>query len=350
MLFLRSQNVIGLDIGTSSIKLVEIENLKGGYKLTNFGIAKLPRDTIVNGTIVHAEPVVQAIKNLVSNLKIKNKNVAISISGHPVIMKKITLSLMTEEELENTIAVEAEQYIPFALDEVNIDFQILGIKEEKDNQMNVMLVAAKKAMINEYISVVQQSGLKAAIVDIDVFALENMFNANYTPEENINVALIDIGASVTNINIIKNGTSQFTRDIFMGGYQITEEIQKQLSISYDEAEALKCGEKIEGINQETLESIINKSSAAIATEIHRTLDFFSSSTYAEISQIYLSGGASKTAGLKKTLENKISIPMDYANPFASITYDKNTFDEEYIKEFSPVSAIGVGLALRSIGD
>lgn len=183
-----------------------------------------------------------------------------------------------------------------------------------------------------------------------MFALENMFVANYSPEENTTIALVDMGASVTNINIIKNGISQFTRDIFMGGNQITEEIQKQLSITYEEAEALKCGEQIAGINQDFLQDIIERVSSTITNEIQRSLDFYISSTYGEITQVYLSGGGSKTSGFKDIFAKRINIPLEYTNPFHAIAYDEKIFDAEYIKEISPFSAIGVGLALRSIGD
>jgi type IV pilus assembly protein PilM len=350
MLFYKAQNVVGLDIGTNSVKLVELDRTKNTFRLKNIGIAKLPRDTIVNGTIIHAELLEQTINTLFSEYKIKNKNVAISISGHPVIIKKITTDLMPEDELENTLPFEAEQYIPFSLDEVNLDFQILGPCEDKDNKMNVMLVAAKRAMISDYVSVLQNAGLKAVIVDIDVFALENMFISNYSPEQNVTVALVDMGASVTNINIIKNGVSQFTRDIFMGGNQITEEIQRQLSINYDDAEALKCGEQIAGINQELLKDIIERASSTITNEIQRSLDFYISSTYGEISQVYLSGGGSRTSGFREIFTKRVTIPLEYTNPFHAITYDENMFDAEYIKDLSPFAAIGVGLALRSMGN
>jgi len=350
MLFYKAQNVVGLDIGTNSVKLVELDRTKNTFRLKNIGIAKLPRDTIVNGTIIHAELLEQTIKTLFSEYKIKNKNVAISISGHPVIIKKITTDLMPEDELENTLPFEAEQYIPFSLDEVNLDFQILGPCEDKENKMNVMLVAAKRAMISDYVSVLQSAGLKAVIVDIDVFALENMFISNYTPEQNITVALVDMGASVTNINIVKNGVSQFTRDIFMGGNQITEEIQRQLSINYEDAEALKCGEQIAGINQDLLKEIIERASSTITNEIQRSLDFYISSTYGEISQVYLSGGGSRTSGFREIFTKRVTVPLEYTNPFHAITYDENMFDAEYIKDLSPFAAIGVGLALRSMGD
>jgi type IV pilus assembly protein PilM len=350
MLFYKAQNVVGLDIGTNSVKMVELDRTKNTSRLKNIGIAKLPRDTIVNGTIIHAELLEQTIKTLFSEYKIKNKNVAISISGHPVIIKKITIDLMPEDELENTLPFEAEQYIPFSLDEVNLDFQILGPCEDKENKMNVMLVAAKRAMISDYVSVLQSAGLKAVIVDIDVFALENMFISNYSPEQNITVALVDMGASVTNINIIKNGVSQFTRDIFMGGNQITEEIQRQLSINYEDAEALKCGEQIAGINQDLLKEIIERASSTITNEIQRSLDFYISSTYGEISQVYLSGGGSRTSGFREIFTKRVTVPLEYTNPFHAITYDENMFDAEYIKDLSPFAAIGVGLALRSMGD
>lgn len=344
------KNLIGLDIGSSFVKLVELEESKGGYRLKNFGTAKLPRETIVNGVIINADPLVQAIKNLLTSLKISSREASISISGHPVIIKKISLPLMSEDELEPIIESEAEQYIPFDLEEVNIDFQILGVNEENPDQMDIMLVAAKKAMIMEYNDVFKNAGLKARVIDIDVFALENMYAINYTWEENDIVALIDVGASITNINIVKNGASIFNRDVFLGGNQITEEIQKELSVSFEEAEMLKTGEEIEGIDQDLLNQTIAKASSAIAREIQRTLDFFSGSNYSEIRHVYLSGGAAKTKGLKDLLEEKISAPIEITDPFKNVKYDKKNFDTEYIKDISLIASVAVGLASRRLGD
>ncbi len=344
------KTLLGLDIGTSSIKLVELTESKGNYRLKNFGISKLPKETIVNGVIINADPLIQSIRNLLSNLKITKKDTVISISGHPVIIKKISLPFMSEEELEPVISTEAEQYIPFDLDEVNMDFQILGVNEENPDQMDVMLVAAKKAMIEEYVDSLKNAGLRPRIIDIDVFALENAFNMNYLYEENEMFALIDIGASVTNINIIKNGTSLFNRDIFLGGTQITEEIQKELQVSFEEAEMLKTGEHIEGIDQALLNQTIAKTTSSIAREIQRTLDFFTGSSYADINHIYLSGGGSKTPGLKELIEEKIEVNIEFFDPFKMIRYDKKTFDPEYIKDISIFASISVGLASRKIGD
>jgi type IV pilus assembly protein PilM len=187
-------------------------------------------------------------------------------------------------------------------------------------------------------------------VDIDVFALENMFNANYLYEENETFALVDIGASVTNINIIKNGTSIFNRDVFLGGNQITEEIQKELSVSFEEAEMLKIGEEIEGIDRQLLDQTITKTTSSIAREIQRTLEFFTSSTYVEINHLFLSGGASKTAGLKQMIEEKMNLSIEYTDPFKVIKYDTKAFDSEYMRDMSAVAAVGVGLATRRLGE
>jgi len=345
------KQLIGLDIGTSSVKLVELDWAKGSYRLKNFGMARLPRETIVNGVIINADPLVQAIKNLAHSLKISNRHAAVSISGHPVIIKKIILPLMTEDQLEPVIEKEAEQYIPFDLDEVNIDFQILGPNDENPEQMDVMLVAAKKALIEEYVEVLKNAGIHTRIIDIDVFALENMFNINYATEENAIAAIVDIGASVTNINILKNGTSIFNRDVFLGGNQITEEIQKELSVSFEEAEMLKTGEEIEGIDQELLAQTIAKTSSSIAREIQRTLDFFMGTSYGRVDHVYLSGGASKTKGMKEMIEEKMGDNIvEFVDPFKSIKYDKKSIDSGYLKEISLFASVGVGLATRRFGD
>ena len=343
------KNLIGLDIGTSTVKIVELEENKGKYRLKNIGIVKLPRETINNGVIINADPLVQAIKSLLSSLKITNKNAAVSVSGNNVIIKKIILPLMTEEDLELIIANEAEQYIPFDLDEVNIDFQILGVNEENVEKMDVMLVAAKKVNVQDYLDALNTAGIKTKIIDIDIFAMENMFGINYTHDENEICALVDIGATITNINIIKNNASIFNRDAPMGGNSITEEIQKELFVSYEEAEILKTGEIIEGIDKELLDQTITKTVSSIAREIQRTIDFFTGQTLVEISHIYLSGGTAKIQSLKEMLEEKYNGQVEIVDPFKAIKYDKKVFDAEYMNAIAPIAAIGVGLASRKIG-
>lgn len=349
-LFMGSKGVLGIDIGTSSIKMLELEESKGGFRLKNFGIAPLPNDSIVNGSILNHDAVTSTVKQIVSNLKVKTKDTVASISGHPVIIKKITMPLTTDEELEESINFEAEQYIPFDLEEVNVDFQILEVQEEKADQMNVMLVAAKKVMINEYTKVLIDAGMKPIILDVDVFALENAFEINYPLEENKNIALVDIGASSININIIKNGISAFTRDVFLGGNHITEELQKKLGVSFEEAEALKTGRGIDSVDLGEVEDTIRKGCENIASEIHKTLDFYNSTAYEGVDSMYLSGGCVKIADLKAIIEEKANIPTEIIDCLKNIKYDESAFDPEYIKEITPLASVVVGLALRRLGD
>ena len=349
LLMQKSNNVIGLDIGTSSIKLIEIEESKGGYRLKNFGISTLPKDAIVNGSIVNHDAVVGSIQQILSNLKIKTKDVVASISGHPVIIKKITMPLATDEELEESIKFEAEQYIPFDLDEVNIDFQVLTVEEEKADQMNVMLVAAKKVMISDYTKVLSDAGLTPVILDIDVFALENAFEINYPLDDEQNAALIDVGASTININVIKGGLSTFTRDVFLGGNQITEDIQKQFGISFDEAETLKTSGDV---NRDDFggKEIVKQVCDNIASEIQKSLDFYSSTTYESVNKIYLSGGCAKIPFMKDIIEEKLNVSTEIIDCIRTVKYDENVFDPDYIKDISPLASVGIGLALRRLGD
>lgn len=210
MLFKKPKGILGLDIGTNAVKMVELEETKKGYQLKNFGTSFLPKETIVNGVLKNAAALVGAITNLTSNLKPKTKYVSTSISGHPVIIKKITTATMTDDELAESIKFEAEQYIPFDIDEVNIDYQVLGINEANPDNMDVLLVAAKKSLINEYVEVISEAGLEPVIVDIDSFALENAYEFNYREENFPVVALVDMGAGVININVVKEGKSTFS--------------------------------------------------------------------------------------------------------------------------------------------
>ena len=345
----KSKNVVGLDIGTNSIKLVEVEESKGGFRLKNFGVSPIPKDSIVNGAIVNHDALVGSIQQLLSNLKVKTRDVVASVSGHPVIIKKISMPQTAEEELEESIKFEAEQYIPFDLDEVNIDYQILSSEEEKADHMSVMLVAAKKVMISDYVKLITDAGLNPVILDIDVFALENAFEINYPPEEPQTVALIDIGASTININIIKAGLSAFTRDIFLGGNQITEDIQKHFGISFDEAETLKTSGDIN--NPEFGgKDIVKKACDSMVSEIQKSLDFYSSTTYEQIAKIYLSGGCARIPFMRERVAEKLNIPTEVIDCMRTVTYDENVFDPAYIKDITPVASVGVGLALRRLGD
>ena len=247
MIFRKSKGLVGLDIGSSAVKLVELKAQPKGdrkWKLLNLGVVPLSPEVIVDGSIMDSTMVVDAIAQLFSENKIKSGDVSIAVSGHSVIIKKITMAYMAEEELSESIRWEAESYIPFDIDDVYLDYQVLDEEDRGDGNMDVLLVAAKKEKVSEYVSVVQQSGKAPVIVDVDSFALQNALTANYELSDFQVTAVINIGASVMNINIMQGPTSVFWRDISFGGNIYTDAIQKDLGVDFETAEQLKRGESV----------------------------------------------------------------------------------------------------------
>jgi type IV pilus assembly protein PilM len=351
MIWSKKKDVVGLDIGCSSIKLVELKEDKNGFKLQNLALSPLPPEAIVDGALMDSVTIIDTIRDLVNASRTKTKDVVTSVSGHSVIVKKISLPFMTEAELEESIQWEAERYIPFDINDVNIDFQICGSTSENPEVMDVVLVAAKKDIINDYVSVIMESGLNPVIIDISSFALENMLAMNYEIEKEEAIAIANVGASITNMNIIKNNISAFTRDIFKGGNQVTEEIQRQLHVDHDEAEKIKVGTKVDLTSQPIIQNVLKTASESLAVEIGNSLDFFqSTSTYEKIAKIYLSGGGSKIKDFDIILQQQIGIPVEVVNPFKRIDYSGKNFDMEYLREIGPIMAVGVGLASRKVGD
>jgi type IV pilus assembly protein PilM len=352
------KNLVGVDIGSSSIKLVELKQSKKGISLVHFRMVPLPPETIVDGAIMNSAAVVEALNELLAQEKVKTKEVATSVAGHSVIVKKIKLPQMSEQELEESIQWEAEQYIPFDINDVNMAVQPLGNDEQDVGQMEVLLVAAKKDLINDYTAVLSEAGLIPLIMDVDAFAIENMFEANYGIQEGQTIVLANIGASTINLNILRNGISTFTRDISMGGNQFTEEIQKQLNVSYEEAESLKLGGELGGPSDTTdavipqeVGGIIRSVSETLASELQRSLDFFSATAGDDrISKVFLSGGSAKVPGLPAVIEAKLGIPVEIADPFKNITIDEKNFNVAHIRDVAPAAAVAVGLGLRYLGD
>ena len=344
------KGMVGLDIGSRHIKAVQINEVSDGYQLERLGITTLQPELIVDGSILDSLRVVEAIKELITNSDIKVKDTTLAVSGHSsVITKRITLPQMTSEELDESIKFEAEQYIPFDIEDVDIDFQILGSREE-EGQMDVLVIAVKKDKINEYVSVVRDAGLKPVIVDVDTFALENAYETNYeiVPEENI--ALVSIGASTINMNILKNGVSVFTRDSSVGGNLLTEALQKEFTISFDNAEKLKRGEAVEGMSQEDVSSIVTTASEEIIAEISRSFDYFRSTTsQEEIHEVVFSGGSSLVKDFAPLLSERLGVGVQFIEPFRNIKVP-DKFDRGYLKKIEPIVTIAVGLALRRVGD
>ncbi len=352
MLSFGKKGIVGLDIGTSSVKAVELRESGKGYQLVNFGVKPIPPQAIVDGAVMDASAVIEAITDLFRDFKISSRNVVIGISGNTVIVKKIPLPEMSFEELEESIHWEAEQYIPFDIEDVNLDFQIIdsGMPHE-EGRMDVILVAAKKEKVDESVSLVVQSGLMPVIVDLEAFALQNAYEVNYEVEPGKNIALIDIGAGVMNINVIGDGISVFTRDISIGGNQFTETIQKEMGISYDQAEALKRGERIEDVDMSMVQSVIESVSDNLTMEIQRSFDFFrATANEREIQRIVLSGGTAKIKGLDEFISSRLGIPVVVNNPFQNIKINERKFDMVEMRKMAPTAAVAVGLALRRVGD
>jgi type IV pilus assembly protein PilM len=342
--------VLGLDIGTSAVKLVELKDTGRGYHVENMALVPLPPETIVDGSLMDATTVIEAIRELIAQYKIKKRDAAISVSGHSVIVKKITLPKMTESELEENILVEAERYISFDINDVNLDFQILSAPEkDMGEHMEVLLVAAKRDLIEDYINVVREAGMNPMIIDIDSFALQNVYELNYPLEIGDLVALCDIGASIMNLNIVRGGRSLFTRDISIGGNLYTEEIQKELSVNFEEAENLKLGGSSEKGSPHVIDKVSNKVSSNIALEIAKSLDFFTATFPEEkVARLYLSGGCAKIARLGEIVHERVNIPVATLNPFANIAVNPRIIDADYLKDISSLMAISVGLASRRI--
>ena len=347
----RKKETVGLDIGASSVKAVQLKPVRGGHQLVRLGIAPLHPETIVDGVIMDSGTVISAVQQIFTENQIKSKDVVVAVSGHSVIVKKIKVGRMKLEELEEQIPFEAEQYVPYAIEDVNLDFQILEGTSAGANEMDVLLVAVKKDIINDYLSIISTAGLKAVVVDVDAFALQNAFEIAFEVEKEQVVGLVNLGAAVMNINILQGGLSEFTRDSALGGTRYTESIQKMLGLSYEQAESLKLGGEVDGRTYEDARPAIEMVNTEVAGEIRRSFDFFRSSSHSDtIHRVVLSGGCARLPGLVEYLSENLEIPCEVANPLRNIKADPKMFDPEYLEVIAPQLAVSVGLALRQAGD
>lgn len=350
MFLAKKKDLIGIDIGSTSIKLVKLKGGKGGYELEHVGIAPLPSEAIVDNSLMGTSAIVDALKSLFAGLGVKTlKDAASSVSGNSVIIRKISLSAMSPEALEEEIQWEAEQYIPFDINDVNIDFQMLEPDENDPSRMFVLLVASKKDIVNDYQSVFAEAGLKLVLVDVDVFAVQNAFELNYDLDSESIYALVNIGANMMNLNVVKGGYSLFTRDVQMGGALYTEDLQKKMNISSDDAEKLKVSATTNS-SADILESIARVNDT-LSLEIRRSLDFYNSNAVeGKITKVFLSGGGSKTLNLFKAVTERLNLPVEVVNPFNRIKCDAKKFEKEFLDEISPLMVVAVGLASRRLGD
>jgi type IV pilus assembly protein PilM len=344
----RNKNAIALDIGSSALKEVELRPLrKGGYELVSLGLEEISPDCIVDGVIISKLPVSEAIDRIFTGQSIKNDRVMTSISGHSVIVKKIGLPVQSDAELAESIRWEAEQYIPFDIADVNLDYQVLGENTATGN-LDVLLAAVKKDKITDYSSVIKMAGKTPVLVDVDAFALQNAYELNYEPTSQDTVALLDIGAGTMTINIVSGTNFLFTRDVGVGGQQYTEFLQKEFSLNYNQAQSLKHGDEIEDIDALEVNRVIESVTEIICLEIQKTYDFFKSTTTIDhIDRMIVSGGAAHTTGLIEALTQKFEIPTEKFDAFRRIKYDPKKFPSSMIEDRASDFAIAVGLALRN---
>ncbi len=345
----RKKQVVGCDVGSSSIKIVELKPLKNEeYQLQHAAIANLSPEAIVDGAIMDSSLVVEALSRLIADNAIKNPSFGGSLSGHSVIIKKIQLPSMTDAELAESIQWEAEQYIPFDINDVNLDYVVL--ESGAGDTMDVLLVAVKKDRIADYTSVIVQAGKDPVLVDVDVFALQNAYEANYKTGDET-TALVNIGASVMNINILHRGSSIFWRDVAFGGNQYTEAIQRELNLPREDAERLKLGERIGEHSVQQVMGVLDGVSEDLAAELQKTIDFFvATSSVDRLDRVVLAGGSAQVVNLDKVLKERFQVDVEVLNPFRNIRYSESDFDPEWINRHASAMSVAVGLAVRAVGD
>lgn len=350
MLFGKKKSVAGLDVGSSAIKIVELDGKMNNLSLVSLGFENLPDDTIIDGQIMELNVVSDVIQNICTNHNIGANQVVTGVSGHSVIIKNIVLPPMSKEELEESIDWHAEEHIPYDLADVSLDYQITA---EDAEATSVLIAACKRERIDTVKQAIQLSGRQPIVIDVDTFALQNCYEVNYQPDESNIVTLLNIGASTMNVNIVQGTRSLFTRDITVGGSQFTDVLQRSLGISFQQAEAVKRGvtEAADGVDEKAIEPLMNDVTEIVALEIQKTFDFYRATTEdSEIAmqKILISGGGSKLKGLAEDLSARLELPVEVLDPFRQIKVDTRKFDPDYLSEIMPEMAVAVGLAVRGV--
>ena len=349
MLFGKKQSLVGLDIGSNSVKAVEIEaTANKGYRLVNWGVSAPLAEAIVDGEIMDRQLVSDAITNLLESRGIRSKNVVAAVSGRAVIVKKITMNKLSAEDAQQAVYWEAEQHVPYDINDVSLDFEILGPSPADPKQMQVLLVAAKKDMVMSFSDLIREAGLQPLIVDVDSFAVQNALAANYDFGSDEIVAILNIGAEITNINITQAGVPYFTKDLQVGGNTFIEGAQRKFNLSQSEAAAAVRGES--GPELEVA-AVVEQACEGLATALERAQAFLRTSGEAgAVSRIMLCGGASLTPGVSEFLNRRFGVPAEIANPLARVSYDPSLFAGQDVMKVAPLLTVGIGLALRRLGD
>ncbi len=350
--FARQDGFVALDIGSSSIKLVETVIEKSAYRVVHLGVLPLPEKAIQNNLVVDQAPVVETIRRLIQENGVKSNKVIPAAPGGAVIMKKIQMPMQEESELEANIEFEANSVIPENLENVNLDYQILNVIEG-GKKLEVLLVAVKKEIVNSYTDVIQKAALTPAIMDVDYFALENMYETNYyTKVDNGVIGLIHVGARYTSITLLHKGISIFTGDLPMGGEDFTDSLKSELKLSAEEAERFKLTGVHDGYKGLDLETTLRPTAENLAQEIRRTVSLYGAVPFEEgegLKSIYLSGGSAKLPGLRELLQERMGVPVELAESFRGFSLGRSV-DRANLADLAPLFAVGAGLSIRRPGD
>lgn len=343
------KNLVGLDIGSSSVKAVELTRKGSSLQLLNMGFENLQQDSIVDGQIMELNNVSNVISSIFNEHQIRTPRVAAGVSGHSVIVKNIVLPQMSQEELQESFSWHAEEHIPFDIADVNPDYELTS---KSSDALHVLMAACKSDKIANVKQAIQLAGKQPVIIDVDAFALQNCYEVNYQPKAGEIVALLNIGAATMNINILNGTRSVFARDASVGGSQYTSLLQRELGLSFEQAESVKRGMALpEGVEPRPIQPIIEAVSDTLALEVKKTIDFYRTTAAdgeSTIQKILLAGGGSKLPGLADYLAKLFEMPVEVFNPFRQIEVDDKKFDPDYMREIVPEMAVAVGLALRGV--
>jgi type IV pilus assembly protein PilM len=353
--FMKSKKIVGLDIGSFALKLVELKPKKKGkenvFELVALGYEPVPYQSIVEGSIMDSTAVADAIQHVFFESKTKSLAMSFGVSGSSVIVKRIEVQRLNPNEMHEHILWEARPHIPFTPEEVNIDYEILETSDVPPDRVSVILAATKKEKLNDYLNVIAIANKRSEIVDLESFAILNSIMVNYDMYRDRTIAIINIGASITNVVIAKHFNPVFVRDIAFGGNQFTDLIQKELNLKYEKAESIKKGRQVEGVSPAAVKPLINLIFNELKSEIRKTFEFYrSNTTEGRIDNILLSGGTSNLETIIDFFSQEFDIPVEIVNPFNNIEINEKKFDLEFIKEMAPVFNVSMGLALRAVGE
>ena len=343
------KTTVGLDIGSSLVKAVELDFSRSAPTLKRLGVVPLPPEAIVDGEVMDRLLVLDAVRECITQAGIRTSEVVTAVSGRALIVTKVLMDRMDQDDAQEAIFWEAEQHVPFDIDDVSLDFQILD-GDVGGNQMQVLLVAAKKELIHQHADLVRDANLEPRIIDLDAFAIQNCYESNYEIEAGQVVGLLDIGSEVTNLNIIQDGTPQFTRDLSIGRARFVEEMQREFHVGEEEAAKILASEEPpEGLLVENLQEVVGRAAEEISGGLERAFAYIKGGeNEGQLDAIVLSGGGAQMPLLRKHLSQRHDVPVEVLDPLRTISYEPELFAEQPVEELAPLLTVPVGLGLRRV--